>query len=111
MLPRLPREPLSPRYRYLELRSRAASLCLAQPPGMVATFSLWRNVEAMREYARGRRDGAHPAATAIHRGNPFHHESAFVRFRPYAWQGHWDGADPLAEAGQVTAAAGADAGS
>lgn len=29
MLPRLPGEPLVPRYRYLELRSRAASLCLA----------------------------------------------------------------------------------
>jgi len=84
-----------------------ASIGLARPPAMVATFSLWRNVEAMREYARGRRDGAHPAATAINRGNPFHHESAFIRFRPYAWQGRWDGADPLAEAGQVTATAGA----
>jgi hypothetical protein len=73
-----------------------ASIGLARPPGMVATFSLWRNVESMRQYARGRRDGAHPAATAIHRGDPFHHESAFIRFRPYASQGRWDGGDPLA---------------
>ena len=65
---------------------------------MVATFSLWRNVEGMRDYARGRRDGAHPAATAEHRANSFHHESAFVRFRPYAAQGSWDGRDPLAAA-------------
>jgi hypothetical protein len=83
-----------------------ASVGLARPPGMVATFSLWRNVDSMREYARGRRDGAHPAATAIHRGNPFHHESAFIRFRPYAWQGLWDGTDPLAEAKNQIAAAG-----
>jgi hypothetical protein len=75
-----------------------ASTGLARPPRMVATFSIWRNVEGMREYARGRRDGAHPAATAAHRANSFHHESAFVRFRPYASQGSWDGRDPLAAA-------------
>jgi len=73
-----------------------ASIGLARPPRTVATFSIWRDVEAMREYARGRRDGAHPAATAEHRANPFHHESAFVRFRPYASEGRWDGRDPLA---------------
>jgi hypothetical protein len=75
-----------------------ASIGLARPPRMVATFSIWRNVEGMREYARGRRDGAHPAATAAHRANAFHHESAFVRFRPYASQGSWDGRDPLTAA-------------
>ncbi len=73
-----------------------ASTGLARPPRMVATFSIWRDVEGMREYARGRRDGAHPAATAEHRANSFHHESAFVRFRPYASQGSWSGRDPLA---------------
>jgi hypothetical protein len=72
-----------------------ASTGLARPPRMVATFSIWRNVEAMREYARGRRDGAHPAATTEHRAKSFHHESAFVRFRPYASQGSWGGGDPL----------------
>jgi hypothetical protein len=73
-----------------------ASTGLARPPRMVATFSLWRNVATMREYARGRAGGAHPAATKEHRAEPFHHESAFIRFRPYASQGSWDGRDPLA---------------
>lgn len=78
--------------------SLLASTGLARLPRMVATFSLWRNVEGMRDYARGRRDGAHPAATKAHRVEPFHHESAFVRFRPYASQGNWGGRDPLAAA-------------
>jgi hypothetical protein len=72
-----------------------ASIGLARPPRLVATFSIWKDVEGMREYARGRRDGSHPAATAQHRANPFHHESAFIRFRPYASRGSWDGRDPL----------------
>jgi hypothetical protein len=79
-----------------------ASTGLARPPRMVATFSLWRNVAAMREYARGRAGGAHPAATKAHRADPFHHESAFVRFRPYASQGNWNGhGDPLANLAQA----------
>jgi hypothetical protein len=73
-----------------------ALIGLARPPRLVATFSLWRDVKAMRTYARGRRDGAHPAATKIDRANPFHHDSAFIRFRPYASRGSWDGGDPLA---------------
>jgi hypothetical protein len=73
-----------------------ASTGLARPPRLVSTFSIWRNVGAMREYARGHSDGAHPTATRAHRQNSFHHESAFIRFRPYASQGQWDGRDPLA---------------
>jgi heme-degrading monooxygenase HmoA len=75
-----------------------ALIGLARPPRLVATFSLWHNVEAMRAYARGSSDGAHPAATRTDRANPFHHDSAFIRFRPYASQGSWDGRDPLAVA-------------
>lgn len=75
-----------------------AATGLARPPQLVSTFSIWRNVGAMREYARGHRDGAHPTATRAHRQNSFHHESAFIRFRPYASQGEWDGRDPLAAA-------------
>jgi hypothetical protein len=74
-----------------------AATGLARPPRLVSTFSLWRNVAAMREYARGHREGAHPAATRAHRENSFHHESAFIRFRPYASRGQWDGRDPLAD--------------
>jgi hypothetical protein len=73
-----------------------ALIGLARPPRLVATFSLWRNVKAMRAYARGSSDGAHPGATKTDRVNPFHHDSAFIRFRPYASQGNWDGRDPLA---------------
>lgn len=68
---------------------------LARPPRLVATFSLWRGAAAMREYATGA-GGTHRAAVQADRAQPFHHESAFVRFRPYASQGSWDGRDPLA---------------
>jgi hypothetical protein len=71
-----------------------AATGLARPPRLVSTFSLWRDVAGMREYAHGRRDGAHP--TAARRAQWFHSESAFIRFRPYASRGNWDGRDPLA---------------
>ncbi len=69
---------------------------LARPPRLVATFSLWRSAAAMREYATGA-GGPHRAAIAADRRRPFHHESAFIRFRPYASQGTWGGRDPLAD--------------
>lgn len=68
---------------------------LARPPRLVATFTLWRSAAAMRKYATGA-GGTHRAAVAADRARPFHHESAFVRFRPYASSGSWDGRDPLA---------------
>lgn len=70
---------------------------LARPPRLVATFTLWRSAAAMRAYAYGASE-AHVAAMAAHRAEPFHHESAFVRFRPFGSRGTWDGRDPLAEA-------------
>jgi hypothetical protein len=73
-----------------------ATTGLARPPALVATFSLWRSVGAMRAYARGEHDPAHRAAVQAHAAQPFHHESAFVRFRPYAAEGNWDGCNPLA---------------
>lgn len=72
-----------------------ASTALARPPGFVSTFSLWRSSAAMRKYAHSG-DGAHQAAVRADRASPFHHESAFVRFRPYASEGKWEGRDPLA---------------
>jgi hypothetical protein len=68
---------------------------LARPPRLVATFSLWRSAAEMRRYAV-EAGGPHAAAMAADRARPFHHESAFVRFRPYAASGSWDGGDPLA---------------
>jgi hypothetical protein len=75
-----------------------ASTGLARPPRLVATFSLWRSAKEMRDYAHGRSDRAHPAATRAHAEKPFHRESAFVRFRPYASQGIWGKDDPLGAA-------------
>lgn len=72
-----------------------ASTALARPPRFVSTFSLWRSAGEMREYAAGE-SGPHQAAVRADRADPFHHDSAFVRFRPYASQGSWEGCDPLA---------------
>ena len=73
-----------------------AATGLARPPRIVATFSLWRTAAAMRAYATGGSGPHHLAATRAHQVRPFHHESVFVRFRPYAARGEWDGRDPLA---------------
>lgn len=76
--------------------SLLASTGLARPPALVATFSLWRSTAAMRAYAQGSVHAGHLAAIQAHAAQPFHHESAFIRFRPYASEGNWDGGDPLA---------------
>jgi spheroidene monooxygenase len=53
-----------------------------------ATFSLWRNVQAMDDYARS---GAHQEAIrAAYAGN-FFSESMFVRFVPLCLRGDWRG--------------------
>lgn len=64
-------------------------------PRLVSTFTIWRSAAAMRKYAFDEA-GSHQAAVRADRASPFHHESAFVRFRPYASQGLWDSRDPLA---------------
>jgi hypothetical protein len=71
---------------------------LARPPGLVATFSLWRTTREMRAYAGGRSGAEHRDAVRAHAERPFHHASAFIRFRPYGAEGEWDGENPLAEA-------------
>jgi heme-degrading monooxygenase HmoA len=71
---------------------------LARPPGLVATFSLWRTTREMRAYAGGNSGPEHRAAVKAHAKRPFHHASAFIRFRPYAAEGEWDGENPLAQA-------------
>jgi hypothetical protein len=73
-----------------------AATGLARPPGLVATFSLWRTAESMRAYAYGQSGTGHVSAIRAHRGRPFHRESVFVRFRPHGSQGKWDGRNPLA---------------
>ncbi|HXP28403.1 MAG TPA: hypothetical protein VN804_01490 [Solirubrobacteraceae bacterium] len=68
---------------------------MSRPPGLVATFSLWSSTAAMRDYASGRAGAEHRDAVSAHARRPFHHQSAFLRFRPYASEGLWDGIDPL----------------
>jgi len=67
------------------------------PPRLVSTFSVWRSFAEMRDYAFGK-SGSHQAAVRVDRRHPFHRESAFIRFRPYASVGSWDGRDPVAAA-------------
>lgn len=70
-----------------------ASTGFGRPP-LVSTFSLWRTAAEMRDYAY-REGGSHRAAVASDRSRPFHHVSAFIRFRPYATRGEWAGRNPL----------------
>lgn len=77
--------------------SLLAATGLARPPALVGTFSLWKSTAAMRAYVEGKSQPAHSSAVRAHAAKPYHHESAFVRFRPYASEGQWDGRDPLAE--------------
>ena len=81
-----------------------AATALARPPGLVATFSLWRTVAAMRDYAQGRSGDGHVAASRAHKAKPFHSESVFARFRPYRSEGTWGGGDPLADVARHTPA-------
>jgi hypothetical protein len=68
---------------------------LARPP-LVSTFSLWESAHAARAYAFS--PGAHNDAIAQARAEPFHKREAFVRFHPYAAEGHLEGRNPLSEA-------------
>ena len=70
---------------------------LARPP-FVSTFSLWESTRALATYAFGRADPAHPEVIAESETKPFHHQQAFIRFRPYRSVGHLDGRNPLTEA-------------
>jgi hypothetical protein len=95
--------------RFLRTSARAEGLAigvpallaatgLARPPALVATFSLWRSTGAMRAYAHGGPGPDHLAAIRAHAARPFHRHAAFIRFRPYAARGSWDGIEPLAAA-------------
>ncbi len=75
-----------------------AATGLARAPALVATFSLWRSTAAMRAYAGGKAEPQHRVAVRAHAERPFHHYSAFIRFRPYGAQGLWDGIEPLSAA-------------
>jgi hypothetical protein len=69
---------------------------LAKPP-FVATCSLWQSSKALSDYAFGHGDAAHADAIKEQARKQFHHESAFIRFRPLAIRGSLDGKNPLPE--------------
>jgi hypothetical protein len=72
---------------------------LARPPRFVATFSLWRTAAEMIDYAYGNAGAGHRDAAAAQHAHSFHHDSCFVRLRPYGASGRFfDGREPLAEA-------------
>ena len=69
---------------------------MARPP-FVATCSLWETGQAAAEYAYGQASAPHPHAIGADRAKPFHHQSAFIRFRPYGAEGGLDGHNPVPE--------------
>nr|MBA2626048.1 spheroidene monooxygenase [Acidimicrobiia bacterium] len=69
---------------------------LARPP-FVSTCSLWESSDALAAYAYGHARAPHPAAMQADRAEPFHHQSAFVRWRPRDARGHLEGRNPLPE--------------
>jgi hypothetical protein len=74
---------------------------LARPP-FVSTLTLWGSAGAAAAYAYGADGGGHPQAITADRREPFHHRSAFIRFRPVEAGGSLSGRNPLPEGALVT---------
>ena len=63
---------------------------LAKPP-FVGTFSMWTSSKALSTYAFGRGRPAHADAINAGETKPFHHQQAFIRFRPFGVSGSLSG--------------------
>lgn len=66
-----------------------------RPLRTFSTFTIWRSVRAMTDMVHGRsavaRAHTHAVAMAEQHRRDFHHESAFMRFRPLSEHGTWEG--------------------
>ena len=63
------------------------------PIVQMATFSLWKNAEALRAFAY--QSAEHRAAIAQTRALDWYAEELFGRFQPYRSVGTWGGKNPL----------------
>ena len=98
---------LSQGLRFLNASAKAEAAVLEAPglvwatgfgfPPVVSTLSLWSSTRDVSTYAYGRSEPAHPDAIAASDVKPFHHQQAFIRFRPYGSRGSLAGKNPLAE--------------
>lgn len=63
------------------------------PALQMATFSLWRNAEALKEFAYAQKE--HRVAIEKTRQLNWYKEELFARFQPYRSEGSWHGVAPL----------------
>ena len=95
-LPRFLRTSAKAEARAIEAPGLIWATGLARPP-FFATFSLWQSTERLSTYAYGADEPAHRDAIAEDQSKEFHHQSAFIRFRPYGAEGGLAGKNPLPE--------------
>ena len=95
------------------LHSMPSSATTQPPPRLLSGFSqvwrflrasakaeacsLWRDSDAIAAYAFDDPRAGHPSAIRSGREKPFHHQEAFIRFRPLSVSGGLGGTNSLPE--------------